>query len=110
MKVTFDHFLKIMNHIILTHDFQDEIRQTISRYNEGLRDMCELEMPSIMEDDLVGLLEIALDDENGWISYWIYELDCGDKWEPGCVEDADGNDIPLPTVESLWKLLTEESE
>lgn len=110
MRITFDKFVKIMQHIIAAHDFQNEIEQAANRFNDITRDMCVIYTPSVLEEDLVHLLEDILGDSNGLISYWVYELECGDLWEPGCVEDEDGNDIPLASIESLWKLLTEDRE
>ena len=56
----------------------------------------------------VRMLQELMDDEEDWIGYWIFELDCGRKWTPGCVEDKDGDEVKLQTAEDLWNVLTEE--
>lgn len=59
-------------------------------------------------DEAVRLLEILCDDEEeSMISYWMWELDCGSKWHPGCVTDINGNDIKLETVEDLYNYLAQ---
>lgn len=53
------------------------------------------------------LTEIMGDVESGWIGYWLYELECGKRWEPGSVEDDDGKEVKLETIQDLWNVLTE---
>lgn len=45
-----------------------------------------------------------------WIDYYCFDLDWGTHWRPGAVKDAAGNDIPLKTLEDLYRLLTENKE
>ena len=41
------------------------------------------------------------------IDYFLYELDCGEKWKPGMITMGDV-DIPMGTVEDLWRFVTNE--
>lgn len=63
-----------------------------------------------METRLVNAWAKELVDVDGWLSYYIYELDCGDAYTEGDLEDVNGKPIPLRTVEDLWKLLKESAE
>ena len=38
------------------------------------------------------------------IDYYMYELDFGKKWKPGCIT-IDNKDIPLRNSEDLWDIL-----
>lgn len=38
------------------------------------------------------------------IDYYMYELDFGKKWKPGCIT-IDDKDIPLRNSEDLWNVL-----
>lgn len=38
------------------------------------------------------------------IDYYMYELDFGKKWKPGCLT-IDDKDIPLRNSEDLWNIL-----
>lgn len=38
------------------------------------------------------------------ISYYMWELDFGKKWKPGCLT-IDDKDIPLRNSEDLWNIL-----
>ena len=57
------------------------------------------------EQLIVDILEDTFDDEeNGWINYWIYELDFGSKWSEGIVI-MDDEDISMRDAGELWDLL-----
>lgn len=84
---------------IFTEEFEDSIFYPYSRY----------------ESKLVSILEEIFDDkENKWISYYLYELDCGKSYKDGDIteKDKDGNVriIPLKTPEDLYNLLIEDME
>ena len=76
----------------------DEISEVLG----GADKLCE----AACTDEVIRLLEMILDDRDGDISYWVWELDFGRKWKPGCVTDSDGTDIKLETAEDLYHYLT----
>ena len=53
---------------------------------------------------LLDLLEVATHDEGRWISYWLYDLEHGEKYKPGTVR-VEGKDFKLKTPEDLHKML-----
>jgi hypothetical protein len=55
--------------------------------------------------DIVKFLELELGDISEWISYWIFDLDFGQKYRPGFLINQDGAEIPLITIEDLWNLV-----
>ena len=59
----------------------------------------------IIEQDLVDVLENMFDDTDHWISYYLYELECGRSWKPGIIKNKNGEDISLKTAEDLYNLL-----
>lgn len=61
---------------------------------------------SILVDDMVDLLETLLKDSEGWINYWVFDLDFGEKYHKGCVR-VDGRDIALETVDDLWRFIND---
>ena len=91
MKTRFDNEIIINNY--LTAEFGDAIFYPYSHY--------EVQMIKVLED--------VFDDTSEWISYFIYELDFGRKWKPGCVTE-DGKDIPLSTPEQLYDMISENLE
>lgn len=106
---TFEEFEKHMKRIVRSISFQDKIDE-ISR---DFWDDCELDfslMPPNQIDSVIELLEYIMRDEDDWIGYWVFELDCGKRYKPGIVTEKDGADIPLETIEDLWNLLTKENK
>ena len=59
---------------------------------------------SDLESSVVSLLQYATRDKSGWVSYWIYELDYGVDYRPGCVTIDDAN-VPLETADELYDCL-----
>lgn len=101
MPITFERFKHTMETLVDNWHMQKELDQIYRKYRRGT------DMPdSVLEDVVVALLEEILHDrETGWISYWLYELDCGKNYRPGSVTEADGILIPLESLEDLWNLL-----
>lgn len=53
---------------------------------------------------LLDLLEAATHDEDRWISYWLYDLDHGNKYKPGCIR-VEGKNVRLKTPDDLYRML-----
>lgn len=83
----------------------DAIDKILADYNPDLPTWFPVDME--MEDRLVAAWERELADVDGWLSYYIYELNFGEDVASDSVLDADGTPIPLKTVEDLWKLIKE---
>lgn len=63
------------------------------------------------ESKMIELLEYIMEDTNHWISYFIYDLDFGNKYEVNTAIWCDnGEPIPLGTPEALYNFLMERSE
>ena len=59
--------------------------------------------------DLIGLLEIAIEDEYNTIDYFVYEIDFGKKGKD-CITDKDGTKHSLTTIKELyWYILERDS-
>lgn len=54
---------------------------------------------------IVSLLTIAMNDKYNWISYWLYDLDCGNKARPNTVKEKTGKNIPCKTIKDLYNLI-----
>lgn len=106
MAISYIEFEKHITDIIRMIRLEDGINSLISNYNATQKQHTELSFPSLI-DNVVDLLIRLTDDESNWISYWIFELDCGEKYEPGCVTFNNEN-IKLKTIKDLWDLLNME--
>lgn len=89
-------------------EFDDKLNGLLRDYRHMFVDDIEIKLPTVFLVDTVNLLEMVTADEDEWISYFIFELDCGKSWKPGTVTEQDGTDIPLGTIDDLWNLLVEE--
>ena len=55
-------------------------------------------------DMVIGLLSMLFNDDDEWLSWWIYETDFGNK--PMGAWDKDNQPIPdLETIEGIYSLL-----
>lgn len=61
----------------------------------------------ILQNQLIKILKIAMNDnhDGGWIDYYIWELDFGEKYYEGCVTENDGTAIDLSNAGNLWDYL-----
>jgi hypothetical protein len=93
-------FKKHMGRIKKTYDIETQICDLLS---------CDgpIMFTDEIVDSLIDMLEEYFEDEDEWISYWVYELDFGSKWEKGMVLDENGQDIKLQTIEDLYNILME---
>ena len=103
-KMTKELFIKHMNDIINLWEFEDSINSVVSKYNQKNMEISSIYFPSLI-DNVVELLELNMNDSDEMISYWVFELDVGKTYRDGCVSDADGNVIPLKTLDDLWNYL-----
>ncbi len=105
--ITFEEFNYYMTAIKDMGELQDKLTETVSEYNRK-QNMCVCLVIPSQDYIIVNLIAKILDDKNEWISYWVYKLDCGKKYEDGTITDKDGGIIKLKTIEDLWNLLISE--
>lgn len=103
-EISKQQFIECIKSLQTVLDFQREILKTVRKYDSEA-DFGIFNYPSC-EYELLRLLETLMNDDEGWISYFCYEIDFGREWEVGDATDEDGVDIPLATVDELWETLT----
>ena len=106
--MTKEKFVEIINEIQKLHKYEEDLYALNRRYKNYEVDF---QFPTL-EDTVVRLLEevfqCRVDEYVGSdISYFIYELEFGQEWEPGMIIDESGNDIDLSTAEKLYDYLIE---
>ena len=105
--MTKEKFVWIIDEIKKIREYEDALYGLNQRF--GLD--ADFQFPTL-EDVVVTLLEEVMhcttDDIAGSdISYFIYDLNFGEDWEPGMIIDKDGNDIDHSTTEKLYNYLVE---
>lgn len=103
-------FVSCMEKLKDTSDLTDKVNHLFRESRERIEgDFLDGNALSISHESLVvKLLETIMEDFGEWIGYYIYELDYGRKYVPGCITDADGTDIELDTAEKLYDFLVSE--
>lgn len=94
-----EKFIATINGLKEYDVFENELNGLIRKYAEGYVIISDVSFL------LINTLEKMYEDANKWINYFCYELEFGNKYEPGMIEDFHGNEIKLQTPEDLYNLL-----
>ena len=97
-----ESFCKVMDDYKSMFNFTDEMNELFRKYKSDGE-----VFPPMCTGTVVDLLEYIFNDVNEWIQYWTLELEFGERYEDGDVQDKDGNNISLKTSENLYDLLVE---
>lgn len=104
--ITFEQFSDCIAVIQDEMEREDKINDVLS--NEFALERTMLYNPLLSE--YIKLLRDIFKDEGDWIGYYIYDLDFGGEYHEDDVQDENGQNIPLLTVEDLYNLLIENME
>ena len=107
LNITFEEFKRHMGDIVRAMKFQEDLIELTCTYSMASRDECELMLPMLV-DNVVDLLTTATKDDDEWISYWLFDLDCGRAYKDGMILAKDGSVIKLATIKDLWNILSSE--
>lgn len=110
MIISKEKFVEIINRLKNYKELQDKIDE-LFKDNIDNKEMDFMNARSICighESVVVELLENMFNTD--MISYWIYELDYGREYKDGYVQDGEGNNIDISTVEKLYDYLIKEAE
>ena len=102
-----EEFIDIMENLRKADTFYAKINDVLRTYGA---DGYIFPPPNI--DDVVFLLDKIFKQGTyeSWISYFVFELEFGERYEDGCATEADGTNIDLSSAEKLYDLLVKEME
>ena len=108
-KLSKELFCKTIERLRVASDLQDKVNELFreSRENIDCDFMNAAALQISHESSVIDLLEILMDDQAEDISYFIYELDYGRKYEPGMITDENDKDIDFSTTEKLYDYLVQ---
>lgn len=92
-------FTKIMQELVSLKSDEENLNQAFKRFEPDFNYICF----SRHETLIVKCLEFAMQDKNNWISYWLYDCDCGKNNLK--VTNKHGKRIPLKTISNLYNLI-----
>ena len=109
--ITKKEFVDIINKLKQANDFVDETNEKARKLNDAIiSDFFYASSLSISHEDIVvKLLEDMFDDNGGTLSWWLYELDYGRKFELGDFQE-DNKPIDISTPEKLYDYLIKWSD
>lgn len=107
--ITKKEFVDIINKLKQVNDFVDETNDKARQLNDAIiSDFFNASSLSISHETLVvKLLENMFNDDVGIISWWLYELDYGRKFELGDFR-IDEKPVDISTPEKLYDYLIKE--
>lgn len=110
MIISKDKFIEIINRLKSYNELQEKINGIFDECIDNKEnDFCNAGSICIgHESVVVELLENMFNTD--MISYWIYELDYGREYKDGYVQDGEGNNIDISTLEKLYDYLIKEAE
>lgn len=99
-------FVNIINKLKEVNDFVNDTNEKARQLDDAIiSDFFNASSLSISHESIViNLLEIMFDDGDT-ISWWVYDLEYGKKYEDGCITEKDGTIIDLSTAEKLYDYL-----
>lgn len=100
--MTKELFIKSIYSLQAVEDFQRGVLNLLCT-TAPYADMGIMQYPDC-SDTLVSVLEDAMEDDEGWITYFCYECDFGRDHTLGDVT-IDENPVPFNTAEDLYNLL-----
>lgn len=103
MKLTYDQFADFLGRYIENEKKFNNFANAVEEYFTDTYVMAPKD-----SELAIDILRAVMNDDDDWISYWMYELNYGRDWEPYKVTDKNGEDIPLKSMEDLWELLVRE--
>ena len=107
MIISKETFFEILDYLHDNDKFADDFDVLLRKSNKTT-DFLDSQM--FIDVELVNYVIMLLqnefeDTEEGWISYWIYELNYGKDWQPGQIFRDDNTEIKLQTKEDLYNFL-----
>ncbi len=108
-RISKEEFIRIIKRLEETEKTKNEIDKIIKESTDCIiSDFTNASSLMICHEDIViSLLETMFDDKDT-ISWWIYDLEYGKKYEDGCITEKDGTIIDLSTTEKLYDFLISE--
>lgn len=89
------HFVEIIKELVQLRKDADNLHEAFKVFNPDFNFISL----GRCEDLIVKNLEYSMDDTSQWISYWLYETDCGKK---NMGVTIDGKKVPMKTAENLF--------
>ena len=106
--LTKKEFVEIIEKLKEVNDFVDETNEKARKLHDAIiSDFYNTMSLSISHENIVVQLLEKIFNDKDILSWWLYELDYGRRYEKGCIKDRNGKDIDISTAEKLYDYLVE---
>lgn len=95
-----EEFIKLMQELVSIKKDEDALNVAFKKFEPDFNYISFNRYETLV----VKSLKFAMNDTFDWISYWIYDCDCGKKDMK--ITDKNGKKIPIKTLSNLYNLLT----
>ena len=92
-------FIKLMTELVSIKKAEDNLNKAIKKFEPDFSRLSFGRYETLVVDSL----KFGMNDENDWISYWIYDCDMGKRDMK--VTDKGGQKIPIKTLSNLYDLI-----
>lgn len=104
--ITKEDFVKYINHL-KDMDHKEDVLANAFESIDADTDLVYLSLYSQERRDVIDLLNMivgaSIDEDYGsMIEYFIYDLNYGADYYPGCITEVDGAEIDLSSAEALY--------
>lgn len=96
-------FIDLINEYISLREDSDNLDKAMRKFDPDFGSFANFRSETLFLDALaIAMYDDA--EEDRWIDYWIFELECGKKARKDSVI-INGKNVPLKTINDLWKFL-----
>jgi len=99
--ITKKRFRQLMEELVSLKQDEENFREAFKKFEPEGGNL----FFSRHENLVVDSLKEAINDKNLWISYWLYELNCG-KEHNRLKVTKDGKRVPMKTIDNLYDCIT----
>ena len=109
--ITKKQFVEIINKLKKVNDFVNKTNDEARKLDDAIiSDFFNAQSLSISHESIVIELLENMFEDGDIISWWIYDLEYGTKYEDGCITEEDGTIIDVSTAEKLYDYLIKNME
>ena len=107
-----EKFNEIINFLRDTYDEIDKIEYEMRISPSKFVQEMSIPRPGFYQDYIVDLLDIMFDENDDeedigrWVNYFVYDLDFGREYYPGCVQIKE-KEIDISTADKLYDFLVD---
>jgi hypothetical protein len=98
--MNYKKFHELITELVAIKKASDNLNDAFKKFEPDFSGICF----GRYEDIVMACLKEATGDTADWISYWVYELECGTKAKKESVKYK-GKSLPSKTIKDLWNLI-----